>query len=81
MIKRITEEAIAMLMQNGIKDKKQIETLRDVLLITLSKYEIKEKETSKWERNIGNDPKTGAPIIIKIGIIIRLTTISRFNCI
>ncbi len=46
MIKRITEEAIAMLMQNGIKDKKQIETLRDVLLITLSKYEIKEKETS-----------------------------------
>jgi len=26
-----------------------------------------EKETSKWERNIGNDPKTGAPIIIKIG--------------
>ena len=46
MIKRITEETIAMLMQNGIKDKKQIETLRDVLLITLSKYEIKEKETS-----------------------------------
>ena len=28
---------------------------------------LKEKETSKWERNIGNDPKTGAPIIIKIG--------------
>ena len=46
MIKRITEETIAMLMQNGIKDKKQIETLRDVLLVTLSKYEIKEKETS-----------------------------------
>jgi hypothetical protein len=46
MIKRITEEAIAMLIQNDIKDKRQIETLRDVLLITLSKYEIKEKETS-----------------------------------
>lgn len=46
MIKRITEETIAMLMQNGIKDKQQIETLRDVLLVTLSKYEIKEKETS-----------------------------------
>ena len=28
---------------------------------------LKEKETSKWERNIGNDPKTGAPILIKIG--------------
>ncbi|MBO7571463.1 MAG: type I DNA topoisomerase [Bacteroidales bacterium] len=28
---------------------------------------LKEKETTKWERNIGNDPKTGAPIIIKIG--------------
>ena len=24
---------------------------------------LKEKETSKWERNIGNDPKTGAPVI------------------
>ena len=28
---------------------------------------LKEKETSKWERHIGNDPKTGAPIIIKLG--------------
>ncbi len=28
---------------------------------------LKEKEATKWERNIGNDPKTGAPIIIKIG--------------
>jgi len=28
---------------------------------------LKEKETSKWERNIGTDPKTGAPILIKIG--------------
>lgn len=46
MIKRITEEAIAMLMKNGIDDKKQIGTLRDVLLVTLSKYDIKEKETS-----------------------------------
>ena len=46
MIKRITEEAIAMLIQNGIKDKRQIETLHDVLLVTLSKYDIKEKETS-----------------------------------
>ena len=28
---------------------------------------LKEKESSKWERNIGNDPVTGAPILIKIG--------------
>ncbi len=28
---------------------------------------LKEKETSKWERHIGNHPETGAPIIIKIG--------------
>ena len=28
---------------------------------------LKEKEATKWERHIGNDPKTGAPIIIKIG--------------
>lgn len=45
MIKRIIEGTIAMLMQNGIDDKKQIETLRDVLLVNLSKYDIKEKET------------------------------------
>lgn len=28
---------------------------------------LKEKETSKWERNIGVHPETGAPIVIKIG--------------
>ncbi|MCF0207121.1 MAG: type I DNA topoisomerase [Bacteroidales bacterium] len=28
---------------------------------------LKEKETSKLERNIGNHPETGAPIVIKIG--------------
>ena len=46
MIKRITEEAIAMLMQDGVRDKGLIGTLQDVLLVTLSKYDIREKETS-----------------------------------
>ncbi|MDR2836000.1 MAG: type I DNA topoisomerase [Bacteroidales bacterium] len=28
---------------------------------------LKEKETTKWERELGNDPKTGFPIILKLG--------------
>ena len=28
---------------------------------------LKEKETSKWEREVGKDPQTGLPIILKMG--------------